>query len=149
MHRTPHTRVHRDTRMKAFRSVWFWMPVLVLFGGIANALAIPDLSGEWEIHEEERSYTTTLDRNGDGPYTWQDGRIQTTAFSDRRWQGTWSQPGNDRDGGFEVLLSEDGTSAEGRWWYTRVGQTVIPPREWGGEFKWMRRTQPPAAIPGP
>ncbi|HEX9759060.1 MAG TPA: hypothetical protein VGB26_14890 [Nitrospiria bacterium] len=98
-----------------------------------------DLSGQWEIQEEERTYLATLDRNGNGSYTWQNGRIMTTGFSDRLWKGTWHQTGNDREGGFEILLSEDGVEAEGVWWYTRVGiQYNIPPKEWGGSFIWSR-----------
>jgi hypothetical protein len=103
-----------------------------------------DLSGEWEIHEEERSYRAVLDRQGNGTYTWQNGRITTTGFADRKWQGTWKQPGNDREGGFELLLSEDGTQAKGVWWYTRVGdKTNIPPRQWGGTYTWKRVTAAP------
>ena len=108
--------------------------------------AKPDLSGDWDIHEEERSYRATLDRNGNGTYTWQNGKIITTEFTDQRWQGTWQQFGNDREGGFEVLLSEDGTEAKGVWWYTRVGDRKnIPPRQWGGSYHWTRL--PPAPNP--
>lgn len=103
-----------------------------------------DLSGEWEIQEEERSYRAVLDRQGNGPYTWQNGRIVTTGFADRKWQGTWNQPGNDREGAFELLLSEDGTQAKGVWWYSRVGdKTNIPPRQWGGTYTWQRMTAAP------
>jgi hypothetical protein len=98
-----------------------------------------DLSGEWDIQEEERAYRAVLNRDGNGTYTWQNGRITTTGFADRKWQGTWNQPGNDREGGFEVLLSEDGTQAKGVWWYTRVGEkNNIPPRQWGGSYVWKR-----------
>lgn len=103
-----------------------------------------DLSGEWDIQEEERSYRAVLDRQGNGTYTWQNGRIVTTGFADRKWQGTWNQTGNDREGGFEVLLSEDGTQAKGVWWYTRVGEkNNIPPRQWGGSYIWKRVPQAP------
>lgn len=105
----------------------------------------PDLSGEWDILEveDDKHYKATLDKNGNGPYTQHDGRFVTTKFSDRLWQGTWQQPGNDREGGFEVLLSEDGTQAKGIWWYTRVGtHKNIPPREHGGTYQWKRLTPP-------
>lgn len=105
-----------------------------------------DLSGEWEILEVEdnRTYKATLDRTGNGPYTWQNGRITTTTCKDRRWHGTWQQTGNDREGGFEIVLSEDGAQAKGIWWYTRVGQrNNIPPREHGGTYLWKRLTPPP------
>ena len=103
-----------------------------------------NLSGEWEIQEEDRSYKATLDPKGNGTYTWQGGSITTTKFFDRQWEGTWRQPGNDREGGFEVLLSEDGAQAKGVWWYTRVGdKTNIPPRRWGGSYTWTRLTPAP------
>jgi len=99
------------------------------------------LSGEWEVMEieENRTYRATLDENGNGPYTWQGGHYTTTKFEDRRWQGTWTQTGNDREGGFELILSEDGTEAKGIWWYTRVGKRQnIPPRQHGGSYLWKR-----------
>ena len=91
------------------------------------------LTGEWEIQEEDKAYHATLDAKGNGPYNWQEGRIQTEKVVDRLCSGTWHQKGNDRKGGFEVLLSEDGKTADGVWWYLRVGtQNNIHPREWGG-----------------
>ena len=104
----------------------------------------PDLSGEWDIQEEDKSYKATLDRTGNGSYTWQTGKITTTGFADQKWQGTWHQSGNDREGAFEVLLSEDGTQAKGVWWYTRVGDRKnIPPRQWGGNYMLNRLTPSP------
>jgi ketosteroid isomerase-like protein len=110
--------------------------------------AITDLSGEWEILEveDDKRYTATLDKAGNGPYTQHGGRFVTTKFSDRLWQGTWQQPGNDREGGFELLLSEDGKEAKGVWWYSRVGtHKNIPPREHGGTYQWRRITPVPVA----
>ena len=110
----------------------------------ANPVEI-NLTGEWEIQEEDRAYQATLDAKGNGPYTWQEGRIQTEKVVNRFWSGTWHQKGNDREGGFEVLLSEDGMTAEGVWWYLRVGtQKNIPPREWGGSYKIKRLSPLPA-----
>jgi len=106
----------------------------------------PDLSGEWDILEveDDKRYRATLDQEGNGPYTNQGGRFTTTKITNRLWQGTWLQSGNDREGGFELLLSEDGTQAKGIWWYTRVGgQRNIPPREHGGTYHWKRLTPPP------
>ena len=106
---------------------------------------VPDLSGEWEILEveDDKRYKATLDKTGNGPYTQHDGRFVTTKYADRLWQGTWQQPGNDREGEFELLLSEDGTQAKGVWWYSRVGtQKNIPPREHGGTYVWKRLTPP-------
>ena len=107
-----------------------------------------DLSGEWEILEveENRTYRATLDRQGNGPYTWQGGQFKTTSFADRRWRGTWKQTGNDREGEFELVLSEDGRQAKGIWWYMRVGaRNNIPPRQHGGSYVWKRLTSPPPA----
>ena len=116
---------------------------------VSNATSsTPDLSGEWDILEveDDKHYMATLDKAGNGPYTQHGGRFITTKFADRLWQGTWQQPGNDREGGFEVLLSEDGTQAKGVWWYSRVGtQKNIPPREHGGTYTWKRLTPPPTA----
>ncbi len=108
-----------------------------------------DLSGEWEILEieENKTYRATLDRHGNGPYTWQGGQFTTTNFNDRRWHGTWKQTGNDREGGFELVLSEDGTQAKGIWWYARVGnKDNIPPRQHGGSYVWKRLTSPPTST---
>jgi ketosteroid isomerase-like protein len=110
-------------------------------------LAQTDLSGEWEILEveDDKRYRATLDQAGNGPYTQHGGRFITSRFSDGLWQGTWQQPGNDREGGFELLLSEDGKEANGVWWYTRVGtHKNIPPREHGGTYQWKRITPVPA-----
>jgi hypothetical protein len=116
---------------------------------VSNASSpIPDLSGEWEVLEveDDKRYKATLDKAGNGPYTQHGGRFTTTKFADRLWQGTWQQPGNDREGGFEVLLSEDGTQAKGVWWYSRVGtQKNIPPREHGGTYSWKRLPPAPTA----
>ena len=106
-----------------------------------EASSPPDVSGEWDILEieDDKRYKATLDKNGSGPYTQHGGRFTTITIADRLWQGTWQQPDNDREGGFEVLLSEDGTQAKGVWWYTRVGtHTNIPPREHGGTYHWNK-----------
>jgi len=116
---------------------------------LASTSTVPtstDLSGEWEILEveDDKRYTATLDKAGNGPYTQHGGRFVTTKFLDRLWQGTWQQPGNDREGGFEILLSEDGKEAKGVWWYSRVGtHKNIPPREHGGTYQWKRITPVP------
>jgi hypothetical protein len=138
---------------ESFRSVQLAGPVVQpavadvpqhLVSNVAPSTA-PDLSGEWDILEveEDKRYKATLDSNGNGPYTQHGGRFVTTKFSDRLWQGTWQQPGNDREGGFELLLSEDGAEARGIWWYTRVDtRKNIPPRQYGGTYQWKRLTPP-------
>jgi len=105
----------------------------------------PDLTGEWEIQEEDKSYIATLNKEGNGPYTWQSGHITTLSIADRAWNGIWQQPGNDREGSFELLLSEDGKEAKGVWWYTRVGDRKnIPARQWGGSYVWKRLSAGPS-----
>ncbi len=111
--------------------------------------AMPDVSGEWDILEveDEKRYKATLDKSGNGPYTQQGGRFVTTKIENRLWQGTWFQPGNDREGGFEVLLSEDGKEAKGIWWYTRVDtRKNIPPKEHGGTYHWKKVSSSPAST---
>jgi hypothetical protein len=137
----------RSRRLSASPTSQFPSSSALTVAGTDREPATPDLSGEWEIQEEDKSYKATLDRSGNGRYTHQGGTLTTTAFASRKWQGTWRQTGNDREGGFEVLLSEDGTSAEGIWWYTRVGQrNNIPPREHGGTYVWKRMTPPPTSA---
>ena len=107
---------------------------------VANGI---DLNGDWEVQEEDRTYRAHLDGRGNGTYTWQGGRITTTGFAGQRWMGTWQQPGNDREGKFEIVLSQDGTNASGRWWYSRVGtRTKIPPGI-GGSYHWKRLSPVP------
>ena len=102
-----------------------------------------DLSGSWDILEVEgdRRYVATLDATGNGPYTWQEGRFTTVRLAGRKWEGTWKQPGNDNEGGFEVTLSADGASAKGIWWYTRAGKHKFKPGEryGGGTYSFKRR----------
>ena len=149
--------------MAAFRLIALLFPLLCAvpiglpFGSARaaepslQASDAPDLAGEWEIQEEDKSYTASLDKDGNGPYSWQGGRITTLGIADRKWNGTWQQPGNDREGGFELLLSEDGMEAKGVWWYTRVGDRKnIPARQWGGSYVWKRlsaASSPPVPIP--
>ena len=92
--------------------------------------AAVDLSGAWRVQETDRAYEASLDSSGNGTYTWQGGQIRTTRLQGRAWEGTWHQPGNDREGGFELLLSDDGSVGQGHWWYTRVDSRKIPPYTW-------------------
>jgi ketosteroid isomerase-like protein len=141
---------------ESFRSVSDVMPVTDRTSAaaphtVASSTGQPtvlDLSGEWEVLEveDDKRYKATLDKAGNGPYTQHGGRFVTTKYADRLWQGSWQQPGNDREGEFELLLSEDGTQAKGVWWYSRVGtHNNIPPREHGGTYVWKRLTLPPSA----
>jgi hypothetical protein len=104
----------------------------------ASRPAARNLRGDWRVQETDRAYDATLDADGNGTYSWQGGRIKTTRLDGGTWEGTWHQPGNDREGGFQLVLSDDGTQAQGSWWYTRVDSRKIPPREWGGPYFWRR-----------
>jgi hypothetical protein len=100
--------------------------------------AAPGLAGEWELSDGNIEGTLSLDCQGMGRYDWQDGRVVTTIVRDHYWAGTWHQAGNDREGGFEVLLSDDRTRAEGHWWYSRIGDERFVPGERGGAFRLTR-----------
>jgi len=63
-------------------------------GPAGPAVRMPDLSGEWEVQEEDKSYKAALDRHGNGLYSWQSGRIVTTVIAGQKWQGTWQQAGS-------------------------------------------------------
>ena len=110
-----------------------------------GSMSFPDLSGTWEIQEEDKTYHATLDAQGNGPYTHQGGTFTTTKLEGHLWLGKWSQQGNDREGEFEVLLSEDFLTAEGEWWYTRVGEhPAIPPRLYGGSYFFRKLEEKPS-----
>ena len=47
-----------------------------------------DLTGWWEIQEEDKAYQATLDAMVNGPYNWQEDRIQTEKLAHRLWSGT-------------------------------------------------------------
>ncbi|MGH8535581.1 MAG: YybH family protein [Gammaproteobacteria bacterium] len=102
----------------------------------------PDFSGTWHILEEDKSYTATLDGDGNGAYTHDGGTLRTTGIAAGIWQGTWSQTGettgSSREGGFRLVLSADGSNAKGEWWYTRVGTRAIPPHRFGGSYQFTR-----------
>ena len=96
-----------------------------------------DPSGDWEYEEQGRSTVLTLDIHGNGRYAWKDGRIITTRIDGQTWHGRWVQARNDREGGFELTLTDDYREAEGRWWYTRIGDDAEPTKK-GGRFRLIR-----------
>ncbi|MGH8614139.1 MAG: YybH family protein [Gammaproteobacteria bacterium] len=102
----------------------------------------PDLNGTWHILEEDKSYTATLDGDGNGAYTHDGGTLRTTGIAGGIWQGTWSQTGkttgSSREGGFRLVLSADGSNAKGEWWYTRVGTRASPPHRFAGSYHFTR-----------
>ncbi len=94
-------------------------------------------AGAWIYEERGMRFSLELDEQGNGAYEWKDGFFLTTSVTQRRWRGTWHQPGNDREGGFEVQLVDDRESAKGHWWYTRIGDDRSPQRP-GGTFTLSR-----------
>jgi len=99
-----------------------------------------DPAGQWIYMERGMSYPLTLDQFGNGNYRWREGYFSTTSMTDGYWSGTWHQPGNDREGRFELRLSEDKKSATGKWWYTRIGDNKSPQIA-GGVFTLSRELQ--------
>lgn len=108
-------------------------------------LSIADLRGDWLVQDGSIERVVTLDCEGVGDYTWQDGTIRTTRLEGHSWHGTWHQAGNDREGAFHVQLTKDGSRAEGRWWYTRIGNEPRPSRDDGGTFTLQRMDKTQAA----
>ena len=99
-----------------------------------------DPAGNWIYMERGMSYPLTLDQFGNGNYRWREGYFITTGITDGYWSGTWHQPGNDREGRFELRVSEDKKSATGKWWYTRIGDNKSPQKA-GGVFTLSRELQ--------
>jgi hypothetical protein len=99
----------------------------------------PSLAGTWEYEERGNTILITLNEYGNGTYDWKDGRFMTATYSNGVWKGSWSQRENDRDGEFEVILSQDRPAGEGRWWYTRIGSDMAPTHP-GGVFQIARRS---------
>lgn len=95
------------------------------------------LAGEWEYEEGGVVVSLVLDEQGNGEYAFKGGRFETGALWDHTWTGKWAQVDNDREGGFEILLSSDYSEGEGRWWYTRIERDTKPAKP-GGRFKVIR-----------
>jgi hypothetical protein len=132
-------------RLSIFMTVMFSTALLLACAEVRPPERVPappmeaiDLSGEWEFQEEGTAQRVVLDKKGNGTYAWQNGRIITQSVSEGRWEGMWYQEGNDREGGFDLLLSDDAREAKGSWWYTRIGTRVIPPGVQGGNFRFSR-----------
>ena len=96
------------------------------------------LAGEWE-YEEGGVVTLRLDEQGNGTYTWKDGRFETTRLDDHLWVGKWAQRENDREGWFVIKLSPDYLEGEGTWWYARIGDDRAPAQR-GGTFHLAKKT---------
>ena len=106
--------------------------------GPSQQFSTTGLAGEWEVSDGAMEKTIRIDCTGTGRYGWQDGKVVTTTVQGNYWAGTWDQSGNDREGGFEVQLSADRAKAEGRWWYSRIGDQYFKPGERGDTFTLMR-----------
>ena len=93
--------------------------------------------GIWLYEDKLVTGEANLDENGNGKYPWKQGYFVTETWEGGLWKGTWHQPGNDREGGFELQLSQDLSFAQGRWWYTRIGDNTSPDHP-GGKFTLTR-----------
>ena len=102
---------------------------------------VKGLGGLWEYEDKTGVYTIILDREGKGSYDWEDGWFETLLLKEGIWKGQWIQTGNDREGGFELILSDDSPVAHGYWWYTRIGNDEDP-LEPGGTFSMKRPSSP-------
>ena len=100
-------------------------------------LATFNPAGVWIYEDKLVTGEARLDERGNGKYPWKRGYFVTETWEGGVWKGTWHQPGNDREGGFELQLSEDLLHAEGRWWYTRIGEDTSPEKP-GGKFTLTR-----------
>ena len=98
---------------------------------------LQDLAGIWEYADKTGSNTITLNEEGKGHYEWEDGWFETQELTNGVWKGKWMQAGNDREGGFELKWVDNSPVAQGRWWYTRIGQDHNP-LEPGGTFTMQR-----------
>jgi len=96
------------------------------------------LAGEWE-YEDGAAIILRLDEQGNGTYSYKDGRFETTHFSDQTWMGKWYQKENDREGGFSVKLSKDHSEGQGTWWYARIGADHTPTQK-GGTFHLSKKS---------
>lgn len=96
------------------------------------------LAGEWE-YEDGATVTLRLDQQGNGTYSFKDGRFETSQLAGHTWIGSWSQKENDREGGFSVKLSEDYSEGEGTWWYVRIGTDKRPTQK-GGTFRLSKKS---------
>lgn len=94
-------------------------------------------AGLWFYEDKLVNGEVELDQQGNGSYPWEEGFFVTEGWSDGTWRGTWHQPGNNREGGFELKLTNDYTFAFGRWWYTRIGADEAPEKP-GGKFTLTR-----------
>ncbi|MEX5215889.1 MAG: hypothetical protein NW703_17240 [Nitrospiraceae bacterium] len=111
--------------------------------------AFTALAGSWEYEEGTAVVPLEIDRSGVGTYPYKGGRLITDSLDDHHWRGRWHQAENDREGGFEVILTPDLSEGDGRWWYTRIGRDLSP-TEKGGTFRVTRSepsSGPSAGIP--
>ena len=88
-------------------------------------------AGVWLYEDRLVVGEAKLDENGNGSYPWKGGYFVTESWEGGVWKGKWYQPGNDREGGFELKLSPDLNFAAGRWWYTRIGTDTSPDKPGG------------------
>jgi hypothetical protein len=104
------------------------------------------LAGEWRYLQDGSSFFLNLDGQGNGNYSWKDGRFISLCLDRSILRGVWIQKDNDREGGFEVTLNSDMTNGEGHWWYSRIGKETKPNRD-GRGFRLERVNNNNAGLP--
>ena len=104
------------------------------------------LAGQWRYLEDGSSFFLNLDGQGNGNYSWKDGRFISLCLDRSILRGVWVQQENDREGGFEVTLNSDMTTGEGHWWYSRIGKETKPNRD-GRGFRLERVNNNNASLP--
>jgi len=92
------------------------------------------LAGRWRYLEQGSSFLLNLDGQGNGSYSWKDGRVVSVCLDRQILRGQWLQSENDREGGFEIKLNSEMTAGDGRWWYSRIGGQNKP-KQPGGDFR--------------
>ncbi|MEI7869979.1 MAG: hypothetical protein WCI11_18985 [Candidatus Methylumidiphilus sp.] len=92
------------------------------------------LAGRWSYLEQGSSFLLNLDGQGNGGYSWKDGRFVSVCLDRQILRGHWQQSENDREGGFEIKLNSEMTAGDGRWWYSRIGGQNKP-KQAGGDFR--------------
>ncbi len=104
------------------------------------------LAGQWRYLEQGSSFFLNLDEEGNGSYSWKEGRFISHCLERQTLRGVWLQQENDREGGFEVTLNNDMTTGEGHWWYSRIGKETKPNRD-GRSFRLERVNGNNASLP--
>lgn len=92
-----------------------------------------NLGGVWAVTQTHSgiTYCATLYAKGNGSYSYHAGHLTTHEVTKSLWKGRWTETG--REGLFELELSLDGKSANGKWMFSNGGS---------GQWSWKRTSCP-------